>query len=70
MKKFYYIERVQQWINIFKIVTIFREGLQWHVTLEGGEAVILNDGEYSELVPLLNEPPHKPEEKKPEEGQE
>lgn len=63
MKTFFYIDRIQQWINIFKIITIFREGIQWHIELEGKEAVILNDSEYGQLKELLNQEPPKPQDK-------
>ena len=68
MKEFYYIERVQQWININKIITVFRIPDGWSIILEGNQNVPLNETEYTELVARLREPA-KPEEKKNEEGQ-
>ena len=69
MKEFYYIERVQQWININKIITVFRIPDGWSILLEGNHNVPLNETEYAELETRLKEPV-KPEEKKTEEGQE
>ena len=67
MERFFYIERVQQWINIHSIITIFRDGNNWTINMQGEQSVTLNDAEYAQLVPKLNQPPHKPEEKKNEE---
>lgn len=67
MNNFFYIERVQMWINIHQIVTISRVSDQWRLAMQDKSNVILNDAEYAELTPKLNEPPHKPEEKKTEE---
>lgn len=69
MNRLYYIERYQQWINLWKIVTILRAGENWEVILEDNVRVILNDGEYANLITKMNEPPkksdfeHKPEHK-------
>lgn len=67
MNRLYYIERYQQWINLWKIVTILRAGENWEVILEDNVRVILNDGEYANLITKMNEPPKKPDfEHKPE----
>lgn len=60
MNRLYYIERYQQWINLWKIITILRSGADWEIILEDNVRVVLNDGEYANLITKANEPPQKP----------
>ena len=53
MKKFYYIARIQTWINVMNIDMIFRDGVNWTIVLRSGERLSINDGEYTDLMATI-----------------
>lgn len=65
MKKFYYIESVQTYINIGRIEAVYQAN-GWKVRMASGEEIGLTENEYWKLAEILRgaaspTPPYKPQ---------
>lgn len=55
MKKFIFVRASKAWINPMHVVSIFRDGADWTISLVNGKSYKISDEEYLDILPLLGE---------------